>query len=257
MRKVGGVDWLSDDLLLLTIVCYRGRVGRVYTIGYALMAAELIRLAARERIEIRGDQIVVMSAEPTGDTELDGALAGIAEWASPPRLDAWVAWPRLRIHGGYLERLAAAGVVRAESRLMARRWRISDPPRLAEARQRLDLVAGSAGAADLGQAAHAGLACVIGLDRRLYRGRSRRAERDRLREIALGGLTASPAAGDDPADGTGALPASAGGADAAQARRHAATRAAIDAATRAAARAAAQGVARATARDSIAWYVGS
>jgi len=71
------VDWLSDDLLLL---CSRGRVGRVYTIGYALMAAELIRLAARERIEIRGDQIVLTSAEPTGDAELDAALAGIAEW---------------------------------------------------------------------------------------------------------------------------------------------------------------------------------
>jgi hypothetical protein len=91
MRKVGGVDRLSDDLLLLTIVCSRGRVGRVYTIGYALMAAELIRLAARERIEICGDQIVVTSAEPVGDAELDAALAGIAEWASPPRPDEWVA----------------------------------------------------------------------------------------------------------------------------------------------------------------------
>lgn len=85
------MDWLSGDLLLLTIVCSRGRVGRVYTIGYALMAAELIRLAARERIEIRGDQIVVTSARPTGNAELDAALAGIAEWASPPRPNEWVA----------------------------------------------------------------------------------------------------------------------------------------------------------------------
>jgi hypothetical protein len=255
MRKVGGVDWLSDDLLLLTIVCSRGRVGRVYTIGYALMAAELIRLAARERIEICGDQIVITSVESTGDAELDAALAGIAEWASPPPPDEWVARPRLRIHGGYLERLAAAGAVRAQARFSAfsaRRWRVSDASRLAEARQRLDLIAGSAGAVDLGQAAYAGLACVIDLDRRLYRGRARRTERDRLREIA-GGRSASPEA----VGGPGALAAWAGSADPAQAKLSAATRAAIDAATRAAARAAAHGVARATARDSIAWYAGS
>jgi len=128
---------------------------------------------------------VLTSAEPTGDAELDAALAGIAEWASPPRPDEWVARPRLRIHGGYLERLAAAGVVRAQSRFSARRWHVSDASRLAEARQRLDLIAGSAGAVDLEQAAYAGLACVIDLDRRLYRGRARSAERDRLRRRSV------------------------------------------------------------------------
>jgi Golgi phosphoprotein 3 (GPP34) len=256
MRMVDGVDWLSDDLLLLTIVCSRGRVGRVYTIGYALMAAELIRLAARERIEICADQIVLSGAESTGDAELDAALAGIAEWASPPRPDDWVARPRLRIHGEYLERLAAGGVVRAQTRLSARRWRVIDAARLAEARQRLDLVAGSAGAVGLEQAAYAGLACVIGLDRQLYRGRARRSERDRLREIARGRRPASLEAGGDAAGGPGALAGWPGSADPAQARLSAATRAAIDAATRAAARAAAQGVAEATARDASPWYAG-
>jgi Golgi phosphoprotein 3 (GPP34) len=250
------VDWLSDDLLLLTIACSRGKVGRVYTIGYALMAAELIRLAARERIEIRGGQIVVTSAEPTGDAELDAALAGIAEWVSPPRPDEWVARPRLRIHGGYLERLAAAGVVRAQSRFSARRWHVSDASRLAEARQRLDLIAGSAGAVDLEQTAYAGLACVIDVDRRLYRGRARRAERDRLREVAGARRTASPEAGGDPAADPGGLPPWDGGADAAQAKLSAVTRVAIDAAAGAAARAAAAGVAKATARDASPWYAG-
>jgi Golgi phosphoprotein 3 (GPP34) len=250
------VDWLSDDLLLLTIVCSRGRVGRVYTIGYALMAAELIRLAARGRIEICGDQIVVTSAEPTGDAELDAALVSVAEWASPPRPDEWVARPRLRIHGGYLERLAAAGVVRAQSRFSARRWHVVDASRLAGARQRLDLIAGSAGAADLEQAAYAGLACVIDLDRRLYRGRARRAERDRLREVSGGRRTVSQEAVGDPAADPGGLPPWDGSADASQAKVAAVTRAAIDAATRAAARAAAAGVAKATARDASPWYAG-
>ena len=250
------MDGLSDDLLLLTIVCSRGRVGRVYTIGYALMAAELIRLAARERIEICGDQIVVTSAEPTGDAALDAALVSVAECSSPPRPEEWVARPRLRIHGGYLERLAAAGVVRAQTRFSARRWRVSDASRLAEARQRLDLIAGSAGAVALEQAAYAGLACVIDLDRRLYRGRARRAERDRLREIAGAGRPAGLEADSDAAGGPEALAAWAGSADPVQARLSAATQAALDAATRAAARAAASGVARATARDSSLWYAG-
>src|SRR5262249_56275032 len=112
------------------VVCCGGRVGRVYTIGYALMAAELIRLAARDRIEICGDQIVVTSAESTGDTELDVALAGIDEWASPPRPDEWVARPRLRIHGVYLERLAAPRGGRGPAQVSAhgRRGRGSAPP---------------------------------------------------------------------------------------------------------------------------------
>ena len=149
---------------------------------------------------------MLTSAEPTGDAELDAALAGIAEWASPPRPDEWVARPRLRIHGGYLERLAAAGVVRAQSRFSARRWHVSDGSRLAEARQRLDLIAGSAGAVDLEQAAYAGLACVIDLDRRLYRGRARSAERDRLREVAGARRAASREAAGDPAADPGGLP---------------------------------------------------
>jgi hypothetical protein len=220
------------------------------------MAAELIRLAARERIEICGDQIVVTSAEPTGDAALDAALVSVAECSSPPRPEEWVARPRLRIHGGYLERLAAAGVVRAQTRFSARRWRVSDASRLAEARQRLDLIAGSAGAVALEQAAYAGLACVIDLDRRFYRGRARRAERDRLREIAAGRRTASPEATGGPAADPGGLPPWHGSADGAQAKLSAATRAAIDAAAGGAARAAAAGVAKATARDASPWYAG-
>lgn len=230
------VDWLSEDLLLLALDAGRGRgLGRAYLISYGLMGADLVRLAARGRIDIIGDQIVVRSPAPTGDAELDAALARIGEPASPPRPGDWVQRPHPRICGWYLERLMAAGVICAQSRFGITRWRITQTGRLAEARQRLDLIACSAGPVDLSQAAYAGLACAIGLDQLLYPGRRRRAERDRLREIAAGRWTTAPAmASDSPA-------AAAASPDAGSGPR----RAAVDAATLAAIRAATDAVARA------------
>ena len=167
-------------------------------ISYALMGAELVRLAASGRIDIVDDQIVVKSPAPTGDAELDAALARIGEPDSPPRPGEWVALPPPWIVLRYLERLRGAAVICKETRFRitwwdvwgpgfgTTRWRICDAARLAEARDRLDLIACSAGAVDLSHAAYAALACASGLDRLLYRGRGRRAERDRLREIATG-----------------------------------------------------------------------
>jgi len=83
---VTNVDWLSEDLLLLALDAGRGRgLGRTYAISYGLMGADLVRLAARGRIDIIDDQIVVRNPAPTGDAELDAALARIGEPASPPR----------------------------------------------------------------------------------------------------------------------------------------------------------------------------
>jgi hypothetical protein len=239
-----GVDWLSEDLLLLALDAGGGRLGRTYVISYALMGAELVRLAASGRIDIVDDRIVVRSPAPTGDAELDAALARIGEPASPPRPGEWVERPRPRITGRYLERLMATGVICEETRLRITRWRITGAARLAEARQRLDLIACSAGPVDLSQTAYAGLACAMGLDRLLYPGRRRRAERDRLRDIAAGRWITSPALASDSAD---AAPASSSGPD----------RAALDAATLAAIRAATYAVARAAAAATVAGVVAS
>jgi hypothetical protein len=230
-----GVDWLCDDLLLLTVFAYRGRLAQAYATGYALMGAELVRLAAMGRIGIVEDMIVITSEEPTGDAELDTALTEIGESEDPPPPDEWVAQPRPRIAGRYLERLEAAGVVRAQTRFSATRWLITDASRLAEARGRLDAIAGSAGEVDLGQTAYAGLACAIGLDYRLYRGRAQSAERDRLHEIAAGHPAVSPAADGDFTHGHSA--------DIVEAATLAAIEAVTQAAVGAASRAAAQAMA--------------
>jgi Golgi phosphoprotein 3 GPP34 len=238
---VSGVDWLSEDLLLLALDAGRGRLGRTYLISYGLMGADLVRLAARGRIDIIDDQIVARSLAPTGDAELDAALARIGEPATPPPPGEWVQRPHPRICGWYLERLEAAGVICEQTRFWITRWRISQTGRLAEARQRLDLIACSAGPVDLSQAAYASLACAIGLDQLLYPGKRRRAERDRLREIAAGHWTTTPATASDSASDSaaaaGASPEASSGTG--RAARDAATLAAIRAATDAVATAAA------------------
>jgi hypothetical protein len=242
------VDWLSEDLLLLALDAGRGRLGRTYMISYGLMGAELVRLAACGRIDIVDDQVVVRSPSPTGDADLDAALARIGEPTTSPWPDEWV--PRPGITSRYLERLMATGVICEQSKFGITRWprwRITQALRLAEARQRLDLIACSAGPADLSQTAYAALACALGLDRLLYPGRRRRAERDRLREIAAGHWTTSPALASDSTDAAAASPDASNGPD----------RAAIDAATRAAIHAAAYAVAAATMAGVVASSPGS
>src|SRR5262249_47663772 len=108
-RPVSGVDWLSEDLLLLALDAGRGRLGRTYMIRYGLMGTELVRLAACGRIDIVDDQVVVRSPAPTGDADLDAALARIGEPTTSPWPDEWV--PRPGITSGYLERLMATGVI--------------------------------------------------------------------------------------------------------------------------------------------------
>ena len=231
---MSGVDWLGEDLLLLALDAGRGRLGRTYTISYGLMGAELVRLAACGRIDIVDDQVWVRCPAPTGDADLDVALARIGEPTTPPWPDEWV--PRPRITSGYLERLMTTGVICEQTSSGFPRWRIAQAPRLAEARQRLDLIACSAGPVDLSQTAYAGLACALGLDRLLYPGWRRRAERDRLRAVAAGHWTISPALAGDATDAAAASPDASNGPD----------RATVDAATLAAIHAAAYAVAAAT-----------
>jgi hypothetical protein len=141
----------------------------------------------------------------------------------------WTA--RLWIVGRHLDRLEAAGWVIKTDRMMPLlpRWRVTDATRLAQARDRLDLVARSTGPADPGQFAYAGLICVIKMDRRLYRGLGRHTERARLREVATGKWTT---AGDwETVEAVGEATA------AAQAAASQATAAAVRAATDAALRA--------------------
>lgn len=250
------MDSLGDDLVLLSINPDSGRIRTVKKIDYGLMGSELVRLAASGRVDIEGGRIVVRNPLRTGNAELDAALASIVGARRPPKADHWVGHPRHGICRAYLERLAAAGIVRKESALLTR-WRIVRPELVVGARARLDAIAVSTAPLDLAQSAYGGLAHAIGLDAQLYRGWGNRGIRKRFYQIAKGRWTA-PSDGDpgaDPAEPREALTAeeSVGSNDHAahhQAThashaRHAATQGAAHAATQAATHAATQGAAHA------------
>jgi hypothetical protein len=252
------VDTLGDDLVLLSLNPGSGRVSTVRKIGYGLMGSELVRLAAGGRVDIEAGRIVVRSALPTGDAELDAALASIVNARRPPRAERWVGRPRHGICNAYLERLAAAGSIRKESAVLTR-WRITRPQLVAGARARLDAVAVSTAPLDLSQAAFGGLAHAIGLDALLYSGWGNRGIRKRFEQIAKGQWMApatrrtshSPAdlavdrvgdvlVADDPGDSADHAAHHPATHAPSHAPAHAATQAAAHAATQAAAHAATQ-----------------
>jgi hypothetical protein len=223
------MESLGEDLVLLSIRPDNGTIATKSRLGYGLRGSELVRLAATGRVGITGDRIVVLDGQPTGDEQLDAALASLARARRPPRPKTWVGHPGSGILAAYLARLAAAGAIRQERSTLAGfipvvRWRITDTARAADARARLDAIARAAGPVDTAQAAFAGLASASGLGPVLYPGWANRQLRQRLERIAKGELI--PAVTDAAARG------------ATQSATDAATQAATDAATAAATQAA-------------------
>jgi hypothetical protein len=227
------MDTLGEDLVLLSLGPDSGRVRTAQKIGYGLMGSELVRLAASGRVDVQDGRIIILGGAPTGHAELDAALAGIAASRRPPRADRWAGHPRRDICASYLERLAAAGRVRREGRLLAR-WRIVDVQRVTEARARLEAIAVPGAELDQAQAALGGLAHAIGLDAVLYPGWANRDVRKRFQQIAKGQwvATAVSAAGANKAVMDAATPTAVSAAT--QAAMNAATQAAVQAATQAA-----------------------
>jgi hypothetical protein len=235
------METLGEDLVLLSIRPDNGTIATKSRLGYGLRGSELVRLAASGRAGITGDRIVVLDGQPTGDEQLDAALASLAGARRPPRPKTWVGHPGSQIVDTYLARLAATGAIRQErgtvlSFIPVVRWRIADTARAADARTRLDAIARATGPVDTAQAAFAGLASASGLGPVLYPGRANRQVRQRLERIAKGELTQGVGAAQT-AQATRATDAAARAA-AQSAATDAATQAATDAATAAATQAA-------------------
>jgi len=209
------MDSLGDDLVLLSIRPDKGRIGNEERLGFGLMGSELVRLAARGRVSINDGRVTVLDATPTGDTELDAALASLADARRPPKAQTWVGKPRRGICEAYQTRLARVRAIRIEERhflgmTIKPRLHVTDSGRVADARARLDAIALSSGPVDITQAAYGGLAHAAGLPGLLYPGRDGRQARKRLAEVAKGKqagpavdeVTPLPEAGQAPADDT-------------------------------------------------------
>lgn len=182
------MEALGEDILLLAIKP-DGRVGST-TLRYALAGSELVRLAARRRVDVVKDRIIVLDPRPTGDPELDLALGSIVAKSRPPRAKAWVQAVRRGIVEAYQGRLEVRGIIRADRRRgflglgTITRWSVVDTARVADVRYRLDTIAYGAGPVDSAQAALAGLVYAVGLHKVLYPGRDGKAAQERLKAVA-------------------------------------------------------------------------
>ena len=186
----GALSGLGEDLLLLSFRPSDGSIVTAASINYGLMGSELIRLTALGRVNVDDRQIAVLNQTPTGDAELDAALASLAD-DQPHQPGSWVGRPRLGIRYDYAERLVRAGALRREpsQTLSRKRYMVTQSRRADEARERLDAVAYSTGSVDLAQAAFGGLAHAINLDGHLYPKFADRRVRRRLREVGRGKWT--------------------------------------------------------------------
>lgn len=224
------METLAEDLLLLA-VRPNGKLGAAPKLRFGLSGSELVRLAAARRVDIVRGRIVVLDAAPTGDDLLDAALQSMAGGRRQPTAKAWVARSRPGLVDRYLDRLAAAGVIRAERRQVmglfpGTRWVVVDTARQAQVRARLDAIASGSvapGSLDSEQAAFAGLAGAIGLSALIYPGFAGAAARKNLKKAATRERSESPAVG-----------AVADASDAADHARDAAMRAAMNASVQAA-----------------------
>jgi hypothetical protein len=195
VRAVDALDslqTLGEDLLLLAIHPQHGLIMAVQRLDSGLAGSELVRLTAGQRVDIVGNRIVVLDTTPTGDAELDTALASIARSRRTPRMRMWIRRRRRGVRSRYLARLIAAGAIaRGRRRPLERpRWLITDPVRLAEVRGRLDTIACFDGVPDTADAAFGGLVHAIQLDNDLYHGLGGRNQRKRLAQVGRAGATA-------------------------------------------------------------------
>ena len=225
------MDELGDDLLLLA-VRPDGTLALSPKLRFGLSGAELVRLAAARRVDIVRGRIAVLDTAPTGDPLLDEALASMPGGRRGPSAKAWVARDRRGLVERYLARAEAAGTVRAERGqrlgfIPVTRWLVVDTARSAQARARLEAIAAGSGAVGPDQAALAGLAGAIHVDREVFPGWGGAAARKRLRQAAR----REPAT-DEVTRAVGSA------ADASAAATNAAARAAMDAAVNAATQAA-------------------
>jgi hypothetical protein len=208
-----------------------GKLGAAPKLRFGLSGSELVRLAAARRVDIVRGRIVVLDAAPTGDDLLDAALQSMTGGRRQPTAKAWVAHSRPGLVDRYLDRLAAAGVIRSEGRQImglfpGTRWVVVDTARQAQVRARLDAIASGSvapGSLDSEQAAFAGLAGAIGLSALIYPGFAGAAARKNLKKAATRERSESPAVG-----------AVADASDAADHARDAAMRAAMNASVQAA-----------------------
>lgn len=181
---------LAEDLLVLAVMAENAGVRSARRMPYVLRGAELIQLCVDGRITVTDGRIEVVNAEETRSPDLDAALASIAQGGQQPSADVWVREARDQMVHGYLRHLQDAGVLRKRhlslpaSAGMSPRYRVADPARAGQIRDRIDAAVRDPGSAPDDAWALAALAHAADLAAYLYPGTENQEKRRRLDEIA-------------------------------------------------------------------------
>jgi Golgi phosphoprotein 3 (GPP34) len=101
----------GTDLLLLAIDPDSGQTRFGPRLSYALPVAELTDLVRAGRLGLDENNLVVINAKPTGETQADSALAVLAANSGPVSVTSWVKWRGPRRIDPYLHAAVDAGIV--------------------------------------------------------------------------------------------------------------------------------------------------
>jgi hypothetical protein len=189
-----GFESVAQDLILLRPpVEGFGALSRHGWLAYALDGLELVRLAARGRLEVVPGRpgrakLEWVDVTPTGVANLDRRLPDSEEAAARPRFQISLGGRLGSETDAYLHELETSGVLRPQRVNRAgvfrqTRWLIVDTQRGATTRARLDAVALDGGPVDLPQRALAGLVVGLEIAKTIYPLPSNRVARKRLGRI--------------------------------------------------------------------------
>jgi hypothetical protein len=164
-----------------------------------LGGALLLELALAERVDVVDKKVVVIDPSPTGDAQVDEALARIAADEQGRKPGYWVAKLAKDARGRTLDRLVEAEVLTREESKVLRffprtRYPARDgvePAEESEARQRLLAAVSGQGPVEPRTAALCALVTATSLDRKVFAGLDRKQVKARLKEISAGAWAAA------------------------------------------------------------------
>lgn len=160
--------------------------------SYALAGAVIGDLALLNRIDMDPQQLVVLSAEPTGDPLLDGSLATLAASPKPETVAHWLAVfseSSRPLENAALDRLVARGILRRDEKKIlwvfgSRRYPTIDNQERTEVRTRLAALILGDDLPDPRDAILLSLLTACQLDRRIFTGPEFAACGDRIAALA-------------------------------------------------------------------------
>jgi hypothetical protein len=160
--------------------------------------ALLLELALDERVGVQDTKVVVRDSSPTGDAQVDAALAEVAGDGRPRKPDHWVQHFARYARQQALDELVGRGVLQREKGTVLLVFPRTtypatggvEPPAETETRARLRAAVAGTGPVEPRTAALCALVAATDLDRKVFPDLDRKQVKGRLKEIGEGSWAA-------------------------------------------------------------------